>query len=411
MWIVACETPPAPAVAPPAPSVAVAPVSRAPVADVVTPVDAGAAPQVAGPSSPVSVCPQLDAAAAAAPATELEGIRRAVVITDVSEGWGDWEGGIGHSTLYPSGFYQYSNNHPMGSGSQKNGYYQITDRAALQAVFDEVAIDAALARALKQARAVVLLPGTSHSTTATIGTERIAIGMLVRKLPMRWLGAAEPEGLSKPGVVGHHVADLKVIHAWRYRALDCVTTFDHRQASMFAALLAGENLTLGDLTSMKPFLEDASSRLNPDFADARASLAKLIASAPPPGQTPGAASTAPAGVVVQPHPTGDVKLVGTTSTPPVSDAERVVAGLRSRFRACYMRGSPEDLKHAGKVHVRATLAPNGEVSSTAIVENQGFSAVIETCIKRVVNRSTFDAPGGTGATVDIPLMFVPATAP
>ncbi len=383
-------------------------VSSAPVAENAAPVDAGS-PQIA-PAPPTTACAQLDAATAAAPATEPGGIMRAVVISDITQTWGDWEGGSQNTVLYPSGFYSYSHAHPLATSPKQNGHYAVTDRKLLQETFDGMAVASALARALKETNTGSHFVGTT-TTTVSIGAERIVVGGLLPELPSRWVGAAEPAGLSKPGVVGHHVADLKVLHAKSYRSLDCISTFDHRQAMLLVTLLQNDKLAPDDLSQLRPFMEGASSRFNADFADVKASIGKLIAAAPSPLDTPGSAPTAPPGSLPPAPPIVEVRLGKTTSAPPVSDADRVVASLRARFRACYMRGTPADLKHGGKLNVRATLEPNGEVSGTAIVENQGFSAAIETCVKGVVNRTTFDAPGGTGATVDIPMLLVPGTTP
>jgi hypothetical protein len=104
-----------------------------------------------------------------------------------------------------------------------------------------------------------------------------------------------------------------------------------------------------------------------------------------------------------------VQVGAVVSSPPVSNADRVAASLRARFRACYMRGTPEDQKHGGKLRLRAVLAPSGEVSSASIVENGGaFSAQMESCIKRALTIAQFDTPGGAGATLDLPLVLSPA---
>ncbi len=413
LTVVACETPPVPAVAPPpppvssAPSASVAPVASAPVGDAAPPVDAGA-PPVAVKSGPPAICGLLEAGTAAGPPTERDGVTRAVVISDVSAIWGDFEGGGGSTTIYPSGFYRFSYSAPLSGPGKKNGYYMVTNRAALQPMFDDLAALAVLTRTLKQPGHAISLSGLSTHTTVSIGRDDIEVGATITEPASQWVSVAEPPGLLRPGIVGHHLADLKVLHAFRYRAADCISTFDHREASQLAALLSALPENLNTLSQMKPFLVDAVARMNPDFTDARAALAKLIASAPDPGQTPGSnpmplTPSAPAAV-------GEARLLPVTSTPPVSDADRVAASLRARFRACYNKGTPADLARTGKILVRATLDANGEVSSTTVAENQGFSADVAACCKRTVNRAQFAAPGGSGATVDIPFMLIPPPA-
>jgi TonB family protein len=105
-------------------------------------------------------------------------------------------------------------------------------------------------------------------------------------------------------------------------------------------------------------------------------------------------------------PKGDAQLGGTTATVPISDADRVVAGLRPRFRACYQQGLNSDPSMSGKVVISAKVGPNGEVSSADIASNSGLSATVASCIARVVRNAQFSAPGGGGSTLNIPVTFV-----
>lgn len=105
-------------------------------------------------------------------------------------------------------------------------------------------------------------------------------------------------------------------------------------------------------------------------------------------------------------PKGDAQLGGTTSTVPISDADRVVAGLRPRFRACYQQGLNSDPNMSGKVVISAKVGPNGEVSSADISQNTGLSPSVASCIARVVRNAQFSPPGGGGSTLNIPVTFV-----
>jgi hypothetical protein len=105
-------------------------------------------------------------------------------------------------------------------------------------------------------------------------------------------------------------------------------------------------------------------------------------------------------------PKGEAQLGGTSSTVPISDADRVIAGLRPRFRQCYQAGLNQDPSMAGKVVITAKVGPNGEVSSSDVTSNTGLSQSVAQCIAGVVKRAQFSPPGGSGSTLNIPVTFV-----
>ncbi len=105
-------------------------------------------------------------------------------------------------------------------------------------------------------------------------------------------------------------------------------------------------------------------------------------------------------------PTGVAQVGGSTATVPISDADRVIAGLRARFRSCYQTGLNSDPSMSGKVLISAKVGPNGEVSSADVASNTGLSPTVAQCIAGVVKRATFSAPGGGGSTLQIPVTFV-----
>jgi hypothetical protein len=105
-------------------------------------------------------------------------------------------------------------------------------------------------------------------------------------------------------------------------------------------------------------------------------------------------------------PKGDAQLGGTSATVPISDADRVIAGLRPRFRQCYQTGLNSDPSMSGKVIITAKVGPNGEVSSADVSSNTGLSPGVASCISNVVKRAQFNPPGGGGSTLNIPVTFV-----
>ena len=105
-------------------------------------------------------------------------------------------------------------------------------------------------------------------------------------------------------------------------------------------------------------------------------------------------------------PKGDAQISGSTATVPISDADRVIAGLRPRFRQCYQTGLNSDPSMSGKVVITAKVGPNGEVSDANVSSNTGLSAGVASCIANVVKRAQFNPPGGGGSTLNIPVTFV-----
>ncbi|MBX3233485.1 MAG: energy transducer TonB [Labilithrix sp.] len=99
-------------------------------------------------------------------------------------------------------------------------------------------------------------------------------------------------------------------------------------------------------------------------------------------------------------------LGGSAAT--VSGADRVIAGLRSRFRTCYQRGLASDPTMSGKVVITAKVAPNGEVATADVASSTGnLSGDVNTCILQAIKRAQFDAqPGGAPATLSIPVSLV-----
>ena len=105
-------------------------------------------------------------------------------------------------------------------------------------------------------------------------------------------------------------------------------------------------------------------------------------------------------------PKGDAVINGTSASVPISDADRVIASLRPRFRQCYNTGLQSDPGMSGKVTITAKVGPNGEVQSAGVGSNSGLSDSVASCIARVVRGATFAAPGGGGSTLNIPVTFV-----
>lgn len=90
----------------------------------------------------------------------------------------------------------------------------------------------------------------------------------------------------------------------------------------------------------------------------------------------------------------------------VADAARVIASLKGLFRACYKRALDEDPTMRGTVRLTAQIAPNGDVKSVSAAPS-GLSSSMTSCVTRVMRGAQFSPPEGGGATLDVPMTFIP----
>jgi hypothetical protein len=105
-------------------------------------------------------------------------------------------------------------------------------------------------------------------------------------------------------------------------------------------------------------------------------------------------------------PTGEAQIGATSASVPVNNAERVVAGLRAKFKSCYQKGLNSDPGMSGSVTIVTKVSPNGEVSAANGSSVTGLSPEVVACIERHVKNAQFDAPGGSGSTINIPVKFL-----
>ncbi len=105
-------------------------------------------------------------------------------------------------------------------------------------------------------------------------------------------------------------------------------------------------------------------------------------------------------------PRATVQVGAVTSTTPIANSDRVVAGLRPRFRQCFQQGLNMDPGMAGKLVIVAKVTPTGEVASADVQVNTGLSSAVAACATRVVRNAQF-APPNDATTISIPVVFVP----
>jgi hypothetical protein len=89
----------------------------------------------------------------------------------------------------------------------------------------------------------------------------------------------------------------------------------------------------------------------------------------------------------------------------VSNAERVVAGMKAGFRACYNRGLASNPDLQGSVKITAKIGPNGEVLSATPAGGAGLGDEVVQCLVRRVQSANFAPPEGGGANIVIPITF------
>jgi hypothetical protein len=118
--------------------------------------------------------------------------------------------------------------------------------------------------------------------------------------------------------------------------------------------------------------------------------------------TPGGAGAAAA----VKGPSGNASVGGASvAGGAVSNADRVVAGMRAGFRACYNRGLASNPDLQGQVKIVAKVGPNGEVLSATPQGGGGLGAEVVECVVRRVKSASFAPPEGGGATIVIPVTF------
>lgn len=105
-------------------------------------------------------------------------------------------------------------------------------------------------------------------------------------------------------------------------------------------------------------------------------------------------------------PRGDAQSGKVEASVPITNVDRVVAGLRARFRSCYQKGLSQDPNMAGRVVLAAKIAPTGEVANVDIASNTGLSSAVASCIAVALRNATFEAPNGSGSTIQVPVTFV-----
>jgi hypothetical protein len=90
----------------------------------------------------------------------------------------------------------------------------------------------------------------------------------------------------------------------------------------------------------------------------------------------------------------------------VSDAARVVAGMRAGFRACYQRGLAENPDAAGSIRLTIRVGAGGEVAGVQATPSGSLPASVISCVQSRAQAAQFAPPEGGAAVIAVPVTFV-----
>lgn len=90
----------------------------------------------------------------------------------------------------------------------------------------------------------------------------------------------------------------------------------------------------------------------------------------------------------------------------VSNAARVVAGMRAGFRNCYNRALAQNPDVEGKIALSIRVGPGGEVTGVTASASGNLPDSVTGCVKARAQAAQFDPPQGGGAVIQVPVTFV-----
>jgi hypothetical protein len=105
-------------------------------------------------------------------------------------------------------------------------------------------------------------------------------------------------------------------------------------------------------------------------------------------------------------PTGNASVGGpAVAGGEVSNAARVVAGMRAGFRACYNRELAQNPDAQGSIHLSITVGPGGEVQNVQASPSGNLGSAVA-CVQSRARSAQFDPPKGGSAVIQVPVTFV-----
>jgi hypothetical protein len=100
--------------------------------------------------------------------------------------------------------------------------------------------------------------------------------------------------------------------------------------------------------------------------------------------------------------TGAANVSGGT----VSNAARVVAGMRAGFRNCYNRALAQNPDVEGRISLSIRVGPGGEVQGVSAAPSGNLPDSVVSCVKARAQAAQFDPPQGGLAVIQVPVTFV-----
>jgi hypothetical protein len=115
----------------------------------------------------------------------------------------------------------------------------------------------------------------------------------------------------------------------------------------------------------------------------------------------------PGAVAAVAGPKGNASVGGAAvSGGTVSNAARVVAGMRAGFRNCYQRGLAENPDSAGSIRLTIRVGAGGEVAGVTPSSSGNLPASVVSCVVARAQAAQFDPPEGGSAVIAVPVTFV-----
>lgn len=106
-------------------------------------------------------------------------------------------------------------------------------------------------------------------------------------------------------------------------------------------------------------------------------------------------------------PKGSAQIGGeSVSGGQVSNANRVVAGMRAGFHACYQRGLSTNPDAAGGIRLVLRIGPAGEVQAVTSTTTGNLPQSVVACVVARARAAQFEPPEGGAAVVHVPVSFV-----
>jgi hypothetical protein len=104
-------------------------------------------------------------------------------------------------------------------------------------------------------------------------------------------------------------------------------------------------------------------------------------------------------------PKGNANVGAASGTGNVSNAARVVAGMRAGFRRCYNMELNNNPDAAGTIRLTIRVGPGGEVQGVSAASSGNLGSAVS-CVQARAAAAQFAPPDGGAAVINVPVTFV-----